>query len=148
MIGFGCRVKFATSVASISTCNRRVAQINRVREVKRLLQRLRVLAFDALGRLKYCSPLGPLLTQTRRAAGSRGVGINTIRKPESLGVEWSGKCLGTTLRTLESSRQSRNDSKAMSEGDLCGACLNRAICRSVLKQNRANSGLETLRIRA
>jgi helicase len=63
------------------------ADEGRVREIKRLFQRLRLLAFDALGRLKCCSPLGPLLTQMRRGAGSRGVGINTIRKLESLGVE-------------------------------------------------------------
>lgn len=90
------------------------ADEERVRETKRQFQRLRVLAFDALGRLKYCSPLGPLLVQMRRSAGhSPGVGAKTIQKLENLGV--------TSLATLAK----------MSDADFEDAGIGSAIAKRI-----------------
>ena len=54
--------------------------------VKRLMQRLRVLAYQTASQLKYCSPLGGLLVDFRRSQGLKGVGEKTIQKLEAIGA--------------------------------------------------------------
>ena len=51
-----------------------------VLRVKRLMQRLRVLAYQTASQPKYCSPLGGLLVELRRSQGLKGVGEKTIQK--------------------------------------------------------------------
>jgi hypothetical protein len=61
-----------------------------IREVKRALGRIRLQAYDLLERLKYCSPLGPLMRGVRdtlRANKEASLGVGTIRKLESAGVQ-------------------------------------------------------------
>lgn len=60
-----------------------------VRETKRTLGRIRGQAYDLLERLKYCSPLGPLMRGVRdvlRASKEPTLGVGTIRKLEGAGV--------------------------------------------------------------
>ena len=60
-----------------------------VRDVKRALGRMRGQAYDLLERLKYCSPLGPLMRGVRdtlRASKEPTLGVGTIRKLETAGV--------------------------------------------------------------
>ena len=60
-----------------------------VREVKRVLGRIRLQAYDLIERLKYCSPLGPLMRGVRdtlRASKEASLGVGTIRKLENAGV--------------------------------------------------------------
>ena len=54
--------------------------------VKRLMQRLRVLAYQTASQLKYCSPLGALLVELRGSQGLKGVDEKTIQKLEAIGV--------------------------------------------------------------
>ena len=54
--------------------------------VKRLMQRLRVLAYQTASQLKYCSPLGGLLVELRRSQGLKGVGEKTAQKLEAIGA--------------------------------------------------------------
>jgi len=64
------------------------ADDERVRHVKRLLQRMRILALQTAARVKHCSALGPLLVQMRRGSRSApGVGQKTIEKLEALGIQ-------------------------------------------------------------
>jgi superfamily II DNA/RNA helicase len=59
----------------------------RIKRVKRLLGRMRHQVFDLQEQIKYCSALGPLLQQLKRAAGKKaGVGIQSIRVLEEAGV--------------------------------------------------------------
>jgi hypothetical protein len=62
------------------------ASEDRVLRVKRLMQRLRVLAYQTASQLKYCSPLGGLLVELRRSQGLKGVGEKTVQKLEAIGV--------------------------------------------------------------
>ena len=62
------------------------ASEDRVLRVKRLMQRLRVLAYQTASQLKYCSPLGGLLVELRRSQGLKGVGEKTIQKLEAIGA--------------------------------------------------------------
>jgi hypothetical protein len=62
------------------------ASENRVLSVKRLMQRLRVLAYQTASQLKYCSPLGGLLVELRRSQGLKGVGEKTVQKLEAIGA--------------------------------------------------------------
>ena len=62
------------------------ASEDRVLRVKRLIQRLRVLAYQTASQLKFCSPLGELLLELRRSQGLKGVGEKTIQKLESIGA--------------------------------------------------------------
>jgi helicase len=60
-----------------------------IRATKNKLNGIRQQAYDQLERLKYCSPLGPLLRGVRdslRASNEPLLGIGTIRKLESAGV--------------------------------------------------------------
>jgi hypothetical protein len=60
-----------------------------VRATKRALVRMRGQAYDLLERLKYCSPLGPLMRGVRemqRASKDPTLGVGTIRKLEAAGV--------------------------------------------------------------
>ena len=59
---------------------------DRVLHVKRLMQRLRVLAYQTASQLKYCSPLGGLLVELRRSQGLKGVGEKTVQKLEAIGA--------------------------------------------------------------
>jgi hypothetical protein len=62
---------------------------DQVRDTKRALGRVRGQAYDLLERLKYCSPLGPLMRGVRdvlRASKEPTLGVGTIRKLESAGV--------------------------------------------------------------
>jgi hypothetical protein len=62
------------------------ASEDRVLRVKRLIQRLRVLAYQTASQLKYCSPLGGPLIELRRSQGLKGVGEKTIQKLEAIGA--------------------------------------------------------------
>jgi superfamily II DNA/RNA helicase len=62
------------------------ASEDRVLRVKRLIQRLRILAYQTASQLKYCSPLGGLLTELRRSQGLKGVGEKTVQKLEAMGA--------------------------------------------------------------
>jgi hypothetical protein len=62
------------------------ASEDRVLRVKRLMQRLRVLAYQTASQLKFCSPLGRLLVELRRSQGLKGVGEKTIQKLEAIGA--------------------------------------------------------------
>jgi hypothetical protein len=53
--------------------------------VKRLLQRLRVLAYQTASQLKYCSPVGGLLVELGRSQGLMGVGEKNVQKLEAIG---------------------------------------------------------------
>jgi helicase len=60
-----------------------------VRVTKRALGRMRGQAYDLLERLKYCSPLGPLMRGVRdvlHASQEPTLGIGTIRTLEAAGV--------------------------------------------------------------
>ena len=57
----------------------------RIKRVKRLLARMRHQTYDLQEKLKYCSPLGPVLRDMRRLTGG-GIGEKTIRTLEYLGV--------------------------------------------------------------
>ena len=57
----------------------------RIMKVKNIFRRLRAECFQNLARLKYCSPLGPLLVRMK-FAGRKGVGTTTIEKLESAGL--------------------------------------------------------------
>jgi helicase len=61
------------------------ASDEKIAKAKKILRRLRAECFQVLGRLKYCSPLGPLLTRMK-SAGTKGVGVVTIEKLESAGL--------------------------------------------------------------
>jgi hypothetical protein len=65
------------------------ASQEQVRDVKRALGRMRGQAYDLLERLKYCSPLGPLMRGVRNTLQVRNeptLGVGTIRKLEAAGV--------------------------------------------------------------
>jgi ATP-dependent DNA helicase len=62
------------------------ASENRLARAKRLMQRLRVLAYQTASQLKYCSPLGGLLVELQRSQGLKGVGEKTIQKLEAIGA--------------------------------------------------------------
>jgi superfamily II DNA/RNA helicase len=57
----------------------------KIQKAKNTLRRLRAGCFKVLGRLKYCSPLGPLLV-AMKLAGTKGVGVTTIEKLEAAGI--------------------------------------------------------------
>jgi hypothetical protein len=61
------------------------ASDEKIAKAKKILRRLRAMCFQILGRLKYCSPLGPLLTRMK-SSGTKGVGVATIEKLESAGL--------------------------------------------------------------
>jgi hypothetical protein len=66
------------------------ASPEQIREVKRALGRMRYLAYDLLERLKYCSPLGPLMRGVRdtlRGTKEASLGVGTIRKLEGAGIK-------------------------------------------------------------
>src|SRR5215470_396334 len=62
------------------------ASEDRVLRVKRLMQRLRVLAYQTASQMKYCSPLGGLLVELRRSQGLNGVGEKTVQKLDAMGA--------------------------------------------------------------
>jgi hypothetical protein len=62
------------------------ASENRLVLAKRLMQRLRVLAYQTASQLKFCSPLGGLLVELRRSQGLKGVGEKTFQKLEAIGA--------------------------------------------------------------
>ena len=61
-----------------------------VKATKQTLGRIRNQAYELLERIKYCSPLGPMLCGLRTSPGiaAKGpsVGVSTIRKLEAAGV--------------------------------------------------------------
>ena len=61
------------------------ASDEQIKDAKRALQRARACCFQLLGRLKYCSPLGPLLARMKMS-GAKGVGAATIAKLENAGL--------------------------------------------------------------
>jgi hypothetical protein len=61
------------------------ADDQRLQKTKNSLRRLRAHCFNLLGRLKHCSPLGPLLAAMKRA-GTKGVGAVTFEKLETAGL--------------------------------------------------------------
>ena len=85
------------------------ASDEQVARAKNIFRRLRAECFQVLGRLKYCSPLGPLLSRMK-SSGTRGIGIATIEKLESAGLttpqaiselsEEKGRELGIDSRRL------------------------------------------------
>jgi hypothetical protein len=64
----------------------------RILTTKNHLRRLRAQCFNLLGRLKHCSPLGPLLVSMKRA-GAKGIGPATIEKLEASGVTSAARFL-------------------------------------------------------
>lgn len=62
-----------------------LASDEKIKKAKNILRRMRAQCFQVLGRLKYCSPLGPLLVRMR-SAGTKGVGKATIERLESAGL--------------------------------------------------------------
>lgn len=62
-----------------------VASDERIKKAKRNLQRTKAACFQVLGRIKYCSPLGPLLARMK-LSGTKGVGKATIEKLENAGL--------------------------------------------------------------
>ena len=65
------------------------ATSEQIRNTKRALSRLRGQAYDLLERLRYCSPLGPLMRGVRdmlRRSEEPALGVGTIRKLEASGV--------------------------------------------------------------
>ncbi len=67
-------------------CN---ADPDRIRRVKRLLHEMRYQTFELRERLKYCSPLGPMLQSIRRTQASGNsaiIGIQSIRHLENAGI--------------------------------------------------------------
>ncbi len=61
----------------------------RIRRVKRILQIHRHHCFDLIERLKFCSPLGPLVRGVRgmlEDSSAAAVGVGTIRKLEEAGI--------------------------------------------------------------
>jgi hypothetical protein len=57
----------------------------KIQKAKNTLRRLRACCFKILGRLKYCSPLGPMLVAMKRAS-KKGVGKASIEKLEAAGI--------------------------------------------------------------
>jgi len=58
-------------------------------DAKKVLGRMRSDAYDAIERLKYCSPLGPLMRGVRQSLGGTEqptIGVGTIRTLEAAGV--------------------------------------------------------------
>jgi len=64
------------------------ANPERIKRVKRLLNRMRYQVFGLQEQIKYCSPLGPLLREIRRTAPRDKVkiGVQSIRRLEEAGV--------------------------------------------------------------
>ena len=65
------------------------ASDEQVRTVKQVLGRMRGQAYDLMERLKYCSPLGPLMRGVRQALRDSKepmLGVGTIRRLESAGL--------------------------------------------------------------
>lgn len=63
------------------------ASHEQIRAVKQVLGRMRRQAYDLMERLKYCSPLGPIMRGVRQTLRREGpsVGVGTIRKLEAAG---------------------------------------------------------------
>jgi helicase len=98
------------------TCN---ASPERIKRVKRILGDMRRDTLELLEEIKYCSPLGPVLVQLKRAAGGNaGVGVQSIRILEAAGV--------SSLVEL----------KRLSVDDLIGHGLRRDIARKVASYTR------------
>jgi len=77
------------------------ANSDRVRRVKRFLLGMRHQVYDLQEQLKYCSPLGPLLRQLHNVKGGKaGVGIQTIRKLEEVGISTPKDILDLGLEGL------------------------------------------------
>ena len=65
------------------------ANDEQVRVTKQALARMRRQAYDLLARLKYCSPLGPLMRGVRDAihvSKKPAPGVETIRRLEAAGI--------------------------------------------------------------
>jgi helicase len=62
------------------------ASENRLLRAKRLLQRLRLIAYQTASQLRCCSPLAGLLVELRRSRGFKGVGEKTVQKLEAIGA--------------------------------------------------------------
>ena len=65
------------------------ANDEQIRATKGALSQMRMQAYDLLERLKYCSPLGPLMRGVRdllRGSNAPMVGVGTIQKLESAGI--------------------------------------------------------------
>jgi helicase len=60
----------------------------RIKRVKKLLLRMRAQVFELRERLKYCSPLGPILRDVRQTqfANGRTIGVQSIRRLEEAGI--------------------------------------------------------------
>ena len=56
---------------------------------------MRAECYQVLGRLKYCSPLGPLLVRIKKS-GTKGVGKATIEKLENAGLTSAEAIRGIT----------------------------------------------------
>ena len=78
-------------------------------KAKNVLRRLKAECFQILGRLKYCSPLGPLLTRMK-STGTKGIGCATILKLENAGLTTPQAILELTE---EQSKKLKLDPKRM-----------------------------------
>lgn len=84
------------------------ASENRLMRAKRLMQRIRLLAYQTASQLKYCSPLGGLLVELRRSQGLKGVGEKTIQKLEAIGATTFPKLAQMTDNQFIAAGISRN----------------------------------------
>ena len=61
------------------------ASPERIKAIKHLLVQMRMQALDLMERVKWASPLGGMLLSMRRR-GQKGVGVETLRKLEAMGL--------------------------------------------------------------
>ena len=68
---------------------------DRILKTKRHLQRMRLMTYDVLGRIKYCTPVGGFITQAKRSGAKLAIGPITLEKIDSLGVSSVAELLST-----------------------------------------------------
>lgn len=58
----------------------------KILKTKRLLQRMRLLTYEALGRIKFCSPIGGFVFQAKKTGARLGIGSAYLAKLDALGL--------------------------------------------------------------
>jgi helicase len=62
------------------------ADEERILKLKRLLQRVRLVTYDCIGRIKFSSPIGGFVAEAKRLGTKLGIGPASLEKLESLGA--------------------------------------------------------------
>lgn len=88
------------------------ASDTRIKTVKRYLAQMRVVALELIEQLKYASPLGGMLLAMKRR-GQTGVGTETLRKLEGMGVTRSDQLGGVGLEGLVAAGVRRSIAKKL-----------------------------------